>query len=151
MKGPQERSKNMVSIPEDQKCTAPKGRPNHEVFVSKTVISQPGIQNTETVLRLQTRLLQIKPYRKYYETRKSSKTYQIAQVELSRDLKMMTVNSGDKPITLRNGQQVATADSHTSASTESPITNAENFGIVENEHHTYKKRTFIARDTVRID
>lgn len=45
LKGPQKRFKNMFPIPEYREYIAPKSRPNHKVFVGKTVILQPESQN----------------------------------------------------------------------------------------------------------
>lgn len=62
----------------------------------------------------------------------------------------MIANFGDKPITFHRGQQVATADSHSSTITKLSITHAEIFGIEDSERHTYKKCGLSASDNVLI-
>lgn len=124
-------------MPEYQEYIAPEGRPNHKVFVGKTVILQPESQNWVTVSTPQAGLLQIEPYRKLYETRLCSASQAVDPVEPGNYFNIMIGNFGDKPITLLKGQRVANADFHPLAITESLISHAEVFGIEENERHTY--------------
>lgn len=63
----------------------------------------------------------------------------------------MISNFWDEPSTFLKVQQIATADPLLSANSESTITNKEAFGIVENEHQTYKKSNVCTRDAALIN